>query len=274
MALDKLDKMSMKVGYPDKWKDMLTISVDRSSYLRSASNAHKWWFRYMISKFGKPVDKSEWNMQPQTYNAYYNTSNNEICVPACNIIIPGYEKHMADDALLYSIIGGSTFGHEIIHGFDDQGCKFDVSGNLKNWWMASDSVNYVKKCKSIIRQFNSYVAVDTLHINGSLTQGENIADLGGLIIGYDAFRTTKQYKSGEKIAGFSPLQRFFLGYALAWMINQRPEALATQVRSDEHSPAKFRVIGPLSNMPEFYNSFQVTNANSMWQPDSLRVNIW
>jgi putative endopeptidase len=140
--------------------------------------------------------------------------------------------------------------------------------------MASDSVNYVKKCQSIIKQFNSYIAVDTLHINGSLTQGENIADLGGLIIGYDAFRKTKQYESGEKIAGFSPSQRFFLGFALGWMINQRPEALATQVRSDEHSPAKFRVIGPLSNMPEFYNAFQVTNANSMWHPDSLRVNIW
>jgi len=273
-ALDKLSRISMKVGYPDKWKDMSSLKINRSSYVNNIMNANKWAFNYMVSKYGNPVDRSEWFMEPQTYNAYYNVSNNEICVPGCNIIVPGYERQMADDALLYSIIGGSTFGHEITHGFDDQGCKFDASGNLQNWWSPLDSVKFYEKTKDIIKQFDDYVVVDSLHINGKLTQGENIADLGGLMIGYDAFTKTKQFKDNEKIGGLSPNQRFFLGYALAWMTNQRPEQVSTQVRSDVHSPIKYRVIGPLSNMPEFYETFDVKEGNAMWRPDSLRIRIW
>ena len=273
-ALKKLDAVIIKVGYPDKWKDLSALKIDRSSYVLNVENANKWWFNYMISKHGKPVDRTEWNMEPQTYNAYYNPSNNEIVVPGCNIIVPGYERKLADDAILYSIIGGSTFGHEITHGFDDQGSKYDENGNLFNWWTTEDSVRFYSKTKMIVRQFNEFVAVDSLHINGDMTQGENIADLAGTVMGYQAFQKTAQYKNNENIAGLTPGQRFFLGYALAWMINDRPEAVANQVRSDVHSPAKFRVLGPLANIPEFYAAFDIKQGNAMWRADSLRVRIW
>ncbi len=273
-AIGKLNTVIMKVGYPDKWKDLSSMQIDRSSYVKNVMNANKWEINYMISKYGKPVDRTEWNMEPQTYNAYYNPSNNEIVVPGCNIIIPGYERKLADDALLYSVIGGSTFGHEITHGFDDQGSKYDEKGNLHNWWTPEDSSRFYSKTGMIVKQFNNYIAVDSLHINGSLTQGENIADLGGIVMGYEAFRKTSQYKNKEIIAGLNPDQRFFLGYALAWMVNERPEAIANQVKSNEHSPAKFRVLGPLSNMPEFYRTFDIKKGDALWRPDSLRVKIW
>jgi putative endopeptidase len=273
-ALNKLNTVIMKVGYPDKWKDLSAMQIDRTSYLKNVMNANKWRFDYMISKYGKPVDRSEWGMEPQTYNAYYNPSNNEICVPGCNIIVPGYEGKMADDAILYSIVGGSTFGHEITHGFDDQGSKYNALGNLQNWWTSEDSTKFYNRTKMIIRQFNNYIAVDSLHINGDLTQGENIADLGGIIMAYEAFKATDQFKNNTIIAGLNPSQRFFLGFALAWMVNERPEAIASQVKSNEHSPARFRVNGPLSNMPEFYKVFGVKQGDALWVPDSLRVKIW
>jgi putative endopeptidase len=273
-AIKKLNAVIMKVGYPDKWKDLSSMQIDRSSFVKNVMSANNWGFNYMISKYGKPVDRTEWNMEPQTYNAYYNSSNNEIVVPGCNIIVPGYERKMADDALLYSVIGGSTFGHEITHGFDDQGSKYDEFGNLHNWWTPEDSTRFYKKTGMIVKQFDNYIAVDSLHINGSLTQGENIADLGGIMMGYEAFKKTDQYKNKEVVAGLNPDQRFFLGYALAWMVNERPEAVANQVKSNEHSPAKFRVIGPLTNMPEFYATFGIKKGDPMWRPDSLRVKIW
>ncbi|MEK7255785.1 MAG: M13 family metallopeptidase [Bacteroidota bacterium] len=273
-ALKKLGTVVMKVGYPDKWKDLSALQVDRSSYVRNVIAANQWQFNYMVSKYGKPVDREEWVMQPQTYNAYYNPSNNEIVIPGCNIIVPGYERKLADDAILYSIIGGSTFGHEITHGFDDQGSKYNEFGNLDNWWTPEDSAKFFAKTSMIVRQFNEYVPIENMHINGELTQGENIADLGGTIMGWQAFIKTKQYQSNEIIAGLNPSQRFFLGYALAWMINQRPEYIANQVRSDVHSPPKYRVIGPLSNMPEFYETFGVKEGDAMWRADSLRVKIW
>lgn len=273
-ALSKLKSVLFKVGYPDKWRDMSTLQVDRSSYVKNAMRANLWSSMDMISKFGKPVDRTEWYMNPQDYNAYYNPSNNEIVVPGCNIIVPGFERVMADDAILYSIIGGSTFGHEITHGFDDQGAKYNQMGNLENWWTSEDSVKFYVKTKLIVKQFNAYIPVDSLHINGELTQGENIADLGGVVMGYEAFKRTQQYKNNEIIAGLNPNQRFFLGYALAWMVNQRPEYVANQVRSNEHSPAKYRVLGPLSDMPEFYKTFGIKEGDAMWRPDSLQVKIW
>ncbi|MGE5314599.1 MAG: M13 family metallopeptidase [Acidobacteriota bacterium] len=273
-ALRKLSTMIMKVGYPDKWKDVSTMAINDSSYVRNVMSANAWAYRTMIAKYGKPVDRTEWGMHPQTYNAYYNPSNNEICVPGCNIIVPGYERTMADDALLYSIIGGSTFGHEMTHGFDDQGSKYDENGNLNNWWTEQDSARFAEKTKMIVTQFNGYIAVDSLHVNGELTQGENIADLGGIMMGYEAFKKTPQYKNHVSVGGLSPEKRFFLGYALAWMINERPEAIANQVRSNEHAPAKQRVIGPLSNMPEFYAAFGVKPGDAMWRPESQRVKIW
>ncbi len=273
-ALVKLNGIAMKVGYPDKWKDMSSLEINRASYLKNVISASQWQFNFMISKYGKPVDRAEWGMYPQTYNAYYNPSNNEICVPGCNILVPGFEHVLADDAILYSVIGGSTFGHEITHGFDDQGSKYDKEGNLNNWWTSSDSVKFYAKTKLIVEQFNNYMPVDSLHIKGEMTQGENIADLAGISMGFEAFRKTSQFKKNEIIAGMKPDQRFFLGYALAWMINSRPEAIANQVKSNEHSPAKFRVIGPLSDMPEFYTAFGVKEGDAMWRPENLRVKIW
>jgi putative endopeptidase len=272
-ALNKLSSVIMKVGYPDKWKDLSSMQIDRTSFVKNVMNANKWEFNYMISKYGKPVDRTEWFMEPQTYDAYYNPFNNEICIPGCNIIVPGYEGKMADDALLYSIIG-ATFGHELTHGFDDQGSKFNSLGNLQNWWTTEDSIKFYDKTKMIVKQFNNYIAVDSLHINGELTQGENIADLGGIIMAYEAFRKTDQYKNNTIIAGLNPAQRFFLGYAFEWMKNERPESVANQVKSNVHSPAKFRVNGPISNMPEFYEAFSVKQGDSLWVPDNLRVKIW
>ena len=272
-ALEKLSSVIMKVGYPDKWKDLTSMKISRNSYIENVKSANRWRTNYMISKYGKPVDRTEWGMQPQTYNASYNASNNEICIPGCNIIVPGYEGKLADDALLYAIIG-ATFGHEITHGFDDQGSKYNPLGNLQNWWTPDDSIKFYSKTKMIVNQYNKYIAVDSLHINGELTQGENIADLGGTIMAYEAFKKTDQYKNNIIIAGLNPSQRFFLGYALAWMVNERPETVASQVKSNEHSPAKFRVNGPLSDMPEFYQAFGVKEGDALWVPDSLRVKIW
>jgi len=273
-ALKKLNAVIFKVGFPDQWKDLSSLNIQKGAYVTNVMRANQWKFNYMVAKYGKPVDRKEWNMEPQTYNAYYNPSNNEIVVPGCNILVPGYEGRMADDAILYSIIGGSTFGHEITHGFDDQGCKYDEFGNLNNWWTIQDSIKFYSRTKMIVRQFNNFIAVDSLHINGELTQGENIADLGGIIMGYEAFKKTDQFKNKEIIGGLNPDQRFFLGYGLAWMINERPEAIANQVRSNEHSPARFRVLGPLSNMPEFYATFGIKKGDAMWYEDSLRVKIW
>jgi len=272
-ALKKLDAVIMKVGYPDKWKDLSSMQISRTSYVKNMMSANRWGFNHMIQKYGKPVDRTEWDMQPQTYNAYYNPSNNEIVIPGCNIIVPGYEGKMADDALLYSIIGG-TFGHEITHGFDDQGCKYNELGNLSNWWTPEDSKKFTEKTKRIVKQFNDYVDVYGLHINGELTQGENIADLGGVIMGYEAFKKTNQFKNNEIIAKLNPNQRFFLGYALAWMVNMRPEAVANQIKSNEHAPAKWRVIGPLSNMPEFFSTFGIKKGDKMWRSDDQLVKIW
>ena len=273
-ALKKLRKIVMKVGYPDKWKDMSSMKIDRKSYCGNVIQANIWSYKDMINKYGKPVDRTEWSMNPQTYNAYYNPSNNEIVVPACNIIVPGFEGRMPDDAILYGIIGGSTFGHEITHGFDDQGSQYDENGNLNNWWTPEDLKKFQAKTKLIVSQFNKYTVLGNKHINGEATQGENIADLGGVVMGYEAFKKTAQYKNNQKISNLSPDQRFFLAYGYAWMVNTKDEALASQIMTDVHAPAQFRINGPLSNIPEFYKTFNVKPGNKMYQPDSLRVVIW
>lgn len=273
-ALYKLSKIVMKVGYPDKWKDMDSVAINRSSYCANVMAANKWEYNYMVSKFGKPVDRTEWSMYPQTYNAYYNPSNNEIVVPACNIIVPGFEGRMPDDAILYGIIGGSTFGHEITHGFDDQGSQYDELGNLNNWWTPEDLKKFKAKTKLIVDQFNKFEALPGKFVNGDATQGENIADLGGVVMGLEAFKKTAQYKNNEKISGFTPDQRYFLAYGYAWMLNIKKESLAQQIMTDVHSPAQYRVNAPLANMPEFYKAFGVKPGDKMYQPDSLRVVIW
>jgi putative endopeptidase len=236
--------------------------------------AGEWWHNYEINKLGKPVDRSEWHMTPQTYNAYYNPSNNEIVMPAGIFTIPGFRDEEIDDAVVYGYAAASTVGHEITHGFDDQGRQYDAVGNLTNWWTKKDEQEFNSRAKVIIKQFNEYTPVDTFHINGEATQGENIADLGGLLLGLDAFKKTEAYRKNEKIAGLTPIQRYFLGYALAWQYQVRKESLATAVMTDVHAPAKERVNGPVVNMPEFYEAFGVKPGDKMFRHDSLRVNIW
>lgn len=273
-ALEKLDKITPKVGYPDKWKDFSTLKIDRGPYVLNVQRANQWWWNRNINKIGKPVDRTEWDMSPQTYNAYYNPSNNEIVLPAGIFAVPGMKDEDIDDAFVYGYAGASTIGHEITHGFDDQGRQYDANGNLTNWWSKSDSAEFVKRARFIIKQFNEYNPVDTLHINGDATQGENIADLGGLVLALEAFKKTDAYKKNEKIGGLTPLQRYFLGYAYGWMYSIRKESLANQVMSDVHSPAKERVNGPMVNLPEFYEAFGIKPGTKMYRADSLRVNIW
>ena len=273
-ALQKLDKIVMKVGYPDNWKDMSSLVISRDSYYENVKASNKWDYNYQINKFGKPVDRKEWSIYPQTYNAYYNPSNNEIVIPACNILVPGFEGRMPDDAVLYGIIGGSTFGHEITHGFDDQGSQYDEKGNLNNWWTAEDLAKFQAKTKLIVAQYAKFEPLPGKFVNGDATQGENIADLGGVVMGLEAFKKTAQYKSNEKIGGFTPEQRYFLAYGYAWMINYKKESLAMQIMSDVHSPAQYRVNGVLANLPEFHKAFNVKPGDKMYQPDSLRVVIW
>lgn len=273
-ALAKLEKITKKVGYPDKWKDFSGLMIDRSSFVANVQRANEWWHNYNINKLGKPVDRTEWDMTPQTYNAYYNPSNNEIVLPAGIFAVPGFKDDELDDALVYGYAAASTIGHEITHGFDDQGRQYDEKGNLVSWWTDKDSAEFTKRASFIIKEFSEFSPVDTLHINGSATQGENIADLGGLLIGLDAFKKTDAYKKNDKIAGFTPLQRYFLGYALGWMYQERKERLANQVMTDVHAPAKERVNGPMVNIPEFYEAFGIKPGDKMYRPDSLRVNIW
>jgi putative endopeptidase len=273
-ALVKLNKITMKVGYPDNWKDMSSIEITSDNYLQNVININKWKYNYEINKYGKPVDRKEWEMNPQTYNAYYDPTNNEIVVPACNIIVPGFEGRMPDDAVLYGIIGGSTFGHEITHGFDDQGSLYDENGNLRDWWSKEDREKFVAKTKLIVEQFNNYKVLDSLHIKGANTQGENIADLGGVIMGLEAFHKTPQGKSSELINGYTPDQRYFLAYAYAWMVNKTDASLAKQVMSNEHAPSEFRVNGPLSDVDAFYKAFNIKDGDDMFRKDNQRVRIW
>lgn len=273
-AYEKLATISKKVGYPDKWKDFSSLNIDNGPWVLNVLRANEWWHNYETNKLGKPVDRTEWSMTPQTYNAYYNPSNNEIVMPAGIFSVPGYRDENLDDALVYGYAAASTIGHEITHGFDDQGRQYDAKGNLKDWWSKSDAEEFGKRAKLIINQFNEFNPVDTLHINGDATQGENIADLGGLLMGLDAFKKTESYKKNEKIAGYTPLQRYFLGYALGWLYQVRKERLANLVMTDVHSPAKERVNGPMVNIPEFYEAFGIKPGDKMYRPDSLRVNIW
>jgi putative endopeptidase len=273
-ALQKLNKIRKKVGYPDKWKDFSALKIDRGAFVLNVQRGNEWWHNYMMNKLGKPVDRDEWNMTPQTWNAYYNPANNEIVLPAGIFAVPGMKDKDLDDAFVYGYGGASTIGHEITHGFDDQGRQYDEKGNLHNWWVTSDGRQFGERAKSIIRQYNEFNPVDTLHINGDATQGENIADLGGVLLGLDAFKKTAGYKSGKKIGGLTPLQRYFLGYSYSWMFKERKERLANQVMTDVHSPARERVNGPMVNVPEFYQAFNIKPGNKMYRTDSLRVNIW
>jgi len=273
-ALNKLAHITKKVGYPDKWKDFSALHIDRGPFVLNMQRAAAWWHDYEFRRLGKPVDRTEWDMTPQTYNAYYNPSNNEIVLPAGIFAVPGKRDSELDDAFVYGYAAASTIGHEITHGFDDEGRQFDEHGDLKDWWQPEDEKQFRQRATLIIKEFNEFNPVDTLHVNGDATQGENIADLGGLLLGLDAFKKTAAYKSGEKLGGLTPLQRYFLGYAYSWMYQERKEALASQLMTDVHAPSKQRVNGPVVNIPEFYQAFNVKYGDRMYRADSLRVNIW
>jgi putative endopeptidase len=235
--------------------------------------ANVWGFKDMVSKLGKPVDRTEWGMTTPTINAYYNPSLNEIVFPA-GIMQPIFFNPDADDAYNYGIMG-AIIGHELTHGFDDEGCQFDADGNLKNWWTEADKANFKKKTDMLVKQFNGYVAVDDMHVNGELTLGENIADLGGLTISYYAFKKSLEGKPApEKVDGFTAEQRFFLAWAQGWRGNMRPEMEKNMLQTNPHAPGNFRGNGPLSYMQEFYDAWGVKEGDKMYRPKAERAEIW
>ena len=273
-ATAKLQSFQKKIGYPDKWIDYSTLNYDQGQYLEAQRRAEQFNNARNWKKVGKPVDKTEWGMSPPTVNAYYNPSWNEIVFPA-GILLPPFFDANADDAVNYGAMG-AIIGHEITHGFDDQGRQFDSKGNLRDWWTASDAAKYKAQADKVVEQFDAYTVVDSAtHVNGKLTLGENIADLGGLKIAYEAMQK-RMATNGRpaNIDGFTPEQRFFLAYAQAWRTLQRDEGAKMQVASDPHSPAKWRVNGPLSNMPEFHAAFGCKAGDKMVRPENLRARIW
>lgn len=271
-AMGKLNTFIKKIGYPDKWKDYSQLDIVGNNFVKNVIAASGFEFRYNIAKLGRPVDRSEWGMTPPTVNAYYNPAFNEIVFPAGILQYPFFSD-AADDAVNYGGIGG-VIGHEMTHGFDDQGSQYDAEGNLKNWWTPEDAAKFKAKTDMVVKQFNEYTVLDTVHVNGMLTLGENLADLGGLAIAYEAFKKTKQGQSNEKIDGFTPDQRFFLSWAQVWRASTRDEEMFNRIKTDPHSPNMWRCNGPLSNMPEFYQAFGVKPGNKMYRPDSLRAKVW
>jgi putative endopeptidase len=271
-ALHKLSTFNVKIGYPDKWKDYSALDIAPDGYFKNLVRASIWARRDNLAKIGKPVDKTEWGMTPQTVNAYYNPTRNEIVFPAA-ILQPPFFNQNADDAINYGAMG-VVIGHEISHGFDDQGRKYDADGNIKDWWTKEDNDKFQARAKMLADEFSSFTAIDTFKVNGPLTLGENIGDLGGLNISFNAFKNTDQYKKGEKIDGFTPAQRFYLGFTQVWAENIRPEALKLRLKTDVHSPARFRVLGPLMNLPEFFQAFDVKPGDPMRNPDDKIVKIW
>jgi len=267
----KLHAFMRKIGYPDKWRDYSKLHIGKV-YWENVVAANKFSYQYMVRKLNRPVDRTEWLMSPPTVNAYYNPSLNEIVFPAGILQFPFFDN-AADDAFNYGGIG-AVIGHEMTHGFDDQGRQYDAQGNLSDWWTEEDAAKFKAKTDVVVQQFNQYKVLDSLHVNGELTLGENIADLGGLSIAYEAFKNTPQGKSEEKIDGFTGDQRFFLAWAQVWRQNIRDEELANRIVVDPHSPGEFRTNGPLSNMPEFYKAFNVKSGYRLWRPENERAKVW
>ncbi|PMD98140.1 peptidase M13 [Siphonobacter sp. BAB-5405] len=272
-ALKKLHSFTPKIGYPTKWKNYDGVVVKRDDYFGNLKALSKWRYEEMINRLGKPVDKTEWGMTPPTVNAYYSPVRNEIAFPAGILQWPFFDPN-ADDAFNYGAIG-AVIGHEMTHGFDDQGRQYNYMGMLKNWWKKEDADQFKQRAQLVIDQFDGYTVLDNLHVKGQLTLGENLADLGGLSVSYAAFKTyTKQGKSNEKIDGFTPDQRFFLAFAQIWRTKTRDEALRLRVNTDPHSPGEFRTNGPLSNFEPFYEAFGVKPGDKMYRPDDIRAKIW
>jgi putative endopeptidase len=272
-AVEKLKSFNRKLGYPDQWKDYSPLTIDdKASYLDNFLRARNFEYKRMIDKMGKPVNRDEWGMSPQTVNAYYSPLLNEIVFPAA-IMQPPFFNPEADDAVNYGSMG-AVIGHELSHGFDDNGSKFDGRGNLNNWWTEEDLTKFKERTTVLQEQFNKYEVESGLFLNGKLTLGENIADLGGLTVAYYAYKKSREGKKAEFIEGFTPQQRFFIGWAQVWKANMRPEYLRNMVMTNPHSPGKYRVLGPLSNMPEFYAAFNVQPGDSMYRKEEERAKIW
>ena len=274
-ALKKLAAMRVKIGYPDKWLDYSMLQIDRGPYVSNAIRAGKFETTRELNKIGKPVDPTEWGMTPPTVNAYYNPNMNEIVFPA-GILQPPFFYANADDAINYGGIG-AVIGHEMTHGFDDQGRQFDAAGNLRDWWTPESAAKFKERSQAIVKQYNEYEPLPGLHVNGELTQGENIADVGGVKLAYAALQKALEKNPQartEKIDGFTPGQRFFLSFATIWKSKQRDEDLKLRLNTDPHSPAHYRVDGPLSNLPEFQKAFNLPDNCPMVRAPDKRVNIW
>jgi putative endopeptidase len=269
----KLDKVIRKLGYPDKWKDYSTLDIKTDSYVANVLRANNYTFKEMTGRLGKPIDKQLWGMTAPTINAYYNPTINEIVFPA-GIMQPVFFNPDADDAVNYGSMG-AVIGHELTHGFDDQGAQYDADGNLKNWWTKEDMDRFKAKTDVLVKQFDSYVAIDDVHVKGALTLGENIADLGGLTIAYYAYKKSLEGKPvPAKIDGFTGEQRFFISWAQAWRVNMRPAFLKNMIQTNPHSPGNFRANAAPSNMQEFYDAFGVKPGDKMYRPKEERAEIW
>jgi len=271
-ALDKLHAFTPKIGYPDKWKTYDGLEISDLSFYQNIKNASQWAYKENISQLGKPVDRTKWGMTPPTVNAYYSPVMNEIVFPAGILQFPFFDAN-ADDAINYGGIG-AAIGHEMSHGFDDSGSQYDKDGSLRNWWGKEDLEKFKAKTALLVAQFDGYVVLDSIHVNGKLTVGENIGDLGGLNVAYEAFKMTEQGKSKKKIDGFTPDQRFFLSCARVWRSNSRPETTAQLVQTDPHSPDQFRAIGAPVNMDAWYKAFKVKPGDKLYKKSEDRIKIW
>ncbi|WP_394192790.1 M13 family metallopeptidase [Pseudoalteromonas atlantica] len=271
-AKEKLDKFTPKIGYPDKWKDYSKLEIKSDDLVGNYIRFSEWSYADMTAKLGQPVDRSEWHMTPQTVNAYYNPVNNEIVFPAA-ILQPPFFNLEADDAVNYGAIG-AVIGHELGHGFDDQGAKYDGDGNLRNWWSESDLKQFEERTAQLVAQYNEYKPFEDAAVNGELTLGENIGDLGGLTVAYTAYQLSLGETKAPIIDGYTGEQRFFMGWSQIWRRKYRDEELRNRLMTDSHSPSHYRVIGILSNMPEFYQAFDVKEGDKMYIKPEERVKIW
>jgi predicted metalloendopeptidase len=271
-ARDKLSKLAVKIGYPTKWKDYSKLVVDRDDLVGNELRSAQVEYQRAVDRLGKPVDREEWFTTPQTVNAYYNPTRNDITFPAAILQPPFFDPH-ADDAVNYGAIG-SVIGHEISHAFDDQGRKFDGTGNLRDWWTPQDVQRFTARTQALVAQYSAYEPLPGEHINGELTLGENIADLSGLTVAHRAYQLSLGGRPAPMISGFTGEQRFFLGWAQVWRGKTRDQDLRAQLLSDPHSPDEFRTNGVVSNLPEFYTAFGVKPGDKLFRPPDQRVKIW
>jgi putative endopeptidase len=271
-AIEKLYAITKKLGYPDKWRSYDKVPISRTKYFENILAIKQNGYEYQLARLNKPVDRTEWSTTPSTVTAYYSPSANEVVFPAGILQFP-YFDFEADDAINYGGIG-MVIGHEMTHAFDDQGAQFDKDGNVKNWWTKEDYEKFRAKTKQLSDLYSSFTVLDDVHIKGGLTLGENTADNGGLAIAYDAFKLTQQGKGNVKIDGFTPDQRFFLSIARIWRVKTRDAFLRTYVNTNPHSPAMWRVNGPLMNFEPFYQAFNVQPGDKNYKPVDQRVKIW